>query len=707
MRVFLLLIFTVFFFSSNAQDLYHQDLVNYLKDNFDVENPKFLLFDNEQENINQAYIYGNVSTQTTEVTNSNYTLVENFKITSPGNNAWDAGKGIRNRTNIVQGDIVLISFWARSISPTSQVYLFGEDGSTFEKEVYNILSFTPDWSQYFVVFKSANSYSTEGFALGFHLSAQGQEVEIAGLTSLNYGSEYSVSDFPSSFSAANYEGSEEDAAWRALAQARINTIRKADLMVKIVNQDGDPVEGAEVKVEMQEHEFGFGSAYVSCRFPGNDCYNPTYVSKLLDLDGKGHTFNVGVTENALKWDAWEEEWLGSPEETVDAIRWLDNNGIKMRGHTLFWTGYQYMPDDISDNRADLDYVRQRLIDRVESMITHPVLSELVTEWDILNEITQNRDLENIFNADSNLSNGREIYQEIFDKVSTLQPEHINYVNDYVVLSGGGSSNFVINRYKEYLTELEESGVKFDGIGFQCHIGNQPTSILKVQAVLDEFYQRYNKRMKITEYDINPLVDEGIQAKYLEDFLTMIFSHPGVDAFIMWGFWDGNHWKDNAPLFYEDWSLKPSGTAFFNKVFDEWWTEEQGVSDDAGTIIFDAYKGKHKVTVTLGDIVIEQEVNLSQDETIEILMDGLNSTDDLEENMFSISPNPIQNNQLTIYYGDEYSDLDFIIYNLEGKICQNLAKVASGKPVNISVRSGIYILSSENNGARYTQKIIIP
>ena len=29
---------------------------------------------------------------------------------------------------------------------------------------------------------------------------------------------------------------------------------------------------------------------------------------------------------------------------------------------------------------------------------------------------------------------------------------------------------------------------------------------------------------------------------------MIFSHPATNGFLMWGFWDGAHWKDNAPYF---------------------------------------------------------------------------------------------------------------------------------------------------------------
>ena len=58
---------------------------------------------------------------------------------------------------------------------------------------------------------------------------------------------------------------------------------------------------------------------------------------------------------------------------------------------------------------------------------------------------------------------------------------LNYINDYVTLSGGGSGQSVTDRYKQYIQEILDSGAKVDGIGFQCHIGVQPTSILKIQA----------------------------------------------------------------------------------------------------------------------------------------------------------------------------------------------------------------------------------
>ena len=439
-------------------------------------------------------------------------------------------------------------------------------------------------------------------------------------------------------------------------------------MVNVKDVSGNALSNATVKIEMIEHEFGFGSAIVACRTPGNRCYNETYLSKLRNLDGKGHGFNVGVTENALKWDGWEEEWIGTPTETVNAVKWLSDSGIKMRGHVLVWPGFDNLPEDLRANKSNLPYLRNRINERLTTMLTHPELSQYIKDWDIINEITQNRDLEYAFDTDPTLSKGRDLYKEIFKKARELQPELTMYINDYIVESDGGSAAAAA-RYNTYLDEIHVGDVSFDGIGFQAHIGKQPTSILKFKQIFDDYSARYNARIKITEYDIHKEVDPMIQARYLEDLLTMSFSHPSVDAFIMWGFWDGNHWHQNAPIFNLDWSIKPSGQAYIDKVFNEWWTNEESSSDLSGKVSFRPYKGKHKITVTKNGKEKIQEVLLSNDAEVNITMDIISSTNNDIAPDFKIYPNPTSNE--VIIERNQNNKVEIKIMTIDGKLLESI------------------------------------
>ncbi|MEO1628248.1 MAG: hypothetical protein AAFV25_24075, partial [Bacteroidota bacterium] len=359
-----LLLTGLFAISLHAQDAYHQALLAFLQNDYGVEPSSYVLYDNEAAINDDLFIYGATRLTTTAVSGQTYSTVLTYENPSAQSAPWGAGTGIRNQTAIGAKDIVLISFWGRRLSASSELNLFAENATTFEKEVYFTLELESEWKRYFIAYESADAYAANAFSMGFHLGSIAQEFEIAGFTVLNFGTQYPLTDLPSDIGAGTYGGHEEDAPWRALAASRIESIRKADLTVTVLGDDGQPLEGAEVEVEMQEHAFGFGSAFVGCRFPGNRCYDATYVEKITNLDGKGHGFNVGVTENALKWDAWEEEWIGSPTETISAVRWLSDRGIDIRGHAMVWPGWQYLPEDLSDRRGELDHLRERITDRI-------------------------------------------------------------------------------------------------------------------------------------------------------------------------------------------------------------------------------------------------------------------------------------------------------------------------------------------------------
>lgn len=706
MRRTLIFTFSIFCFSLFAQDNYHTELVESLAENYAIENPEFVVSNTEQANFNAQYIYGDYSQNLESVSNQGFTLVQHIKVNSAGVNVWDSNMGFSSTKTVEKDDAVLVSFWGRSISTTTELWAFAEDGVDYEKEYYGQFSLTPDWTQYFMSLKADKTYNIGRFVVGFHLAAQPQEFEIAGFTVLNYKDKHDESELPSIFSPGNYEGNEADAPWRALAEARIESIRKSDLSIQILDQNGAPVSNANVNVEMQKHAFGFGSAIVTCRMPGNNCYNPLYVDKLHNLDGKGHGFNIAVTENALKWRAWENNWLGTPEETISALTYLHENGIPTRGHNLFWPGSDFLPQDINNNLSDIDYLRTRIDNRIEEMIGNDEIAAVVRDWDVLNEIAVNRDLEFAFDSDPAFANGRELYKDIFTKVKALDPDLQLYINDYVVLSGGGSAPTIINRYKQFLDELIANETPFDGIGFQGHIGTQPTSIPKTLQVYDEFAQRYNKRMMVTEYDINPSVDEETQGKYLEDFMTATFSHPFMDAFIMWGFWDGNHWKDNSAMFDIDWNLKESGASFIKKVFNDWWTSENLTSDDNGFVSVRPFKGVHVITVEKNGIVSEHEITLESNMDTTIVVDFSSSLEILDKNLFTLTPNPSESGFVTFEMPETIEKAKVEVINSEGVVLKVLEINTSKSTLDLAITTGVYIVNIKTAKGNVTKKLII-
>jgi GH35 family endo-1,4-beta-xylanase len=115
---------------------------------------------------------------------------------------------------------------------------------------------------------------------------------------------------------------------------------------------------------------------------------------------------------------------------------------------------------------------------------------------------------------------------------------------------------------------------------------------KVQSTLNRLGQ-FGLPIKITEYDFST-TDEQAKAKHLRQFYTICFAHPAIEGILMWGFWEGAHWRPKAALWKHDWTETPAAEAYRDLVFNEWWTKEAGKADSNGTYHTRAFYGKYTI-----------------------------------------------------------------------------------------------------------------
>ncbi len=627
-----------------AQDNYHTNLQSSLSSNYNLSNGSWVFSNTEEANYSNIAHWGG-SRSSEVVTGQDFSQLSQMSIGGQGNNPWDSGWKINNRTSIQQGDKVLLVLWVRAMTGGGAAKLFIEHATNFSKEVYLDVNITEDWEQYFIPFEATSSYNVDGLAFGFHLATQQQVVQIGGFTAINFGQQVNLDQIPSDFNNELYEGNEPDAPWRAEAAVRIENLRKADLTIEALDGQGNPIEEAQFEVQMMKHEFAFGSAITAARIAGNNNQNAFYENKIRNLDGKGHGFNWVVFENDLKWDGWEEEWFVSHDELVNAVAWLREQDIQIRGHNLVWPGLQYLPDDIAANINNPDYIWNRINERLEEILNYPGLKGNIPEWDVLNEIVVNTSLEPAFANVPGNSTGREVYADIFKRVREISPETKLYLNDYVTLTLNNTGGGQYDIKKARIQELLDANAPLDGIGFQGHIGGFPNGIPSVLATLDDFYDSFGLTAKITEFDLPPIVSEALGAKYLEDFLTAVFSHESMDGFLFWNFWDVATWRNpGANLFREDWSQTPAGDTFIDLVFNRWWTDTTAVTGPDGLSVTRAFKGKYQISYTCGGETVRDTIELTKDEKLTISCDNLQTnTDELAAKLidFQVYPNPAQ------------------------------------------------------------------
>jgi GH35 family endo-1,4-beta-xylanase len=309
-------------------------------------------------------------------------------------------------------------------------------------------------------------------------------------------------------------------------------------------------------------------------------------------------FNYATIDNNLKYEAWREgeKNAAKREQTLRAVQWIADKGLAQRGHTLVWW-LQY-------GKWKIDLPREEVIElmrkHIADMTSHPVLNKTILDWDVLNEASHNSPIYNHI--------GKEAFIELFRIARQHHPNGLLFINDAKITSQRIPKHAHHEGFHYDLAKyLIDNGAPLDGIGFQGHhSGNIATDPSEVLRILNRF-AALGKTLQITEFDIKTYNEGGntytqqeidqLEADYTRDYMTICFSHPSVDAFIMWGFWDGNHWKDNAPIFRRDWSLKPSGQIYKDLVFGKWWTREKGASDAEGRFATRGFLGDYEITVT--------------------------------------------------------------------------------------------------------------
>ncbi|RPI00961.1 MAG: T9SS C-terminal target domain-containing protein [Calditrichaeota bacterium] len=650
-----------------SEDAYHSALRLQLQNEYNLTDGNWVLNDTEKKN-NAAVNLTNVTRKLlTNAGSEPFTEILELKTSARKSNSWDNAARFATTQPVKKGDVLLLVIWMNSIESddryNSVVHKFELATTPYTQSLYQSGSIKPGWRQWLLPFQASVDYPAAGSRYQIDMGYMKGTIQIAGVAVINFGTKYKLSQLPISKHHMEYDGREADAPWREAALARIEQIRKGDLTIKVVNKQGQPIRNARVTADMIRHEFGFGTAIATHWFLTSTADAKTYREKLQDLTGDGRSFNMVVFENALKWDAWESDWEGDKNDVVDIIEWLRSNYIRIRGHCLVWPGTAYLPDKINQNLDNPDYLRDVIYDHIFEEAGHAGVQGAIEEWDVINEMIHNKTLENAFGT-------QDIYKDWLDWAHEADPAAILYINEYSVISSGGQDTATQTAYKTLLQNLITQGAPIGGLGMQGHMGANFTPPEQVLRVFDQFVD-LGLRMSITEYDAVG-ADKTIAADYMRDILIASFSHPGMTNFLMWGFWDGAHWFDDAPIFNKDWTLKPSGEAFIEWVFKKWWTNADGLTDAQGAFTTRAFYGDYKITATVeGE---EKDADLKFDrQSGEILLQldtantGVNSN--LPPRGFELTPaypNPFNAATTISYYLPVDDHVQLHIYNLAGE-----------------------------------------
>ena len=426
---------------------------------------------------------------------------------------------------------------------------------------------------------------------------------------------------------------EQNDTWRKRAAEGIERYRKGDGVVTVVDEAGNPVSNAKIKLTQKTHEFRFGANLFMLDELETDEKNEKYKKYFSDV------FNMATLP--FYWDALEPE-RGKPRYAKDSpkiyrrpapdlcIEFCEKHGIEPREHALAYDAF--FPKWLYD--ASVDEVKRELERRyaeiseryADKIRTIEVTNEM--EWDVG---------KTAFYDESN-------YVEwCFKLAEKYFPQNQLCINEHTGLAWEDKCR-ATDKYYAYIEANMLKGARIDAIGMQYRLFNKAElEYEKTRLTLNpenlykhmDMYATFGKPLQITEVTVPSYSweddDEEIQAKIIENLYSIWFSHPNVEQIIYWNLVDGYaHLWDPSPekikasqgdmtlgenyyhggLLRFDMSPKPAYYKIKELLQEIWHTEEELVTDKDGCVEFRGFYGEYDLLITANGKTVTRKIRLS-------------------------------------------------------------------------------------------------
>ena len=384
--------------------------------------------------------------------------------------------------------------------------------------------------------------------------------------------------------------------------------RRAEARLRLLKPDGTPAANLPVRIDQISHQFLFGCgafdavAMMKARSEAEKALLQERMDKWLSL------FNYGTLP--FYWGRYEPvEGQTAFAETMAAAKWLQKNGVRVKGHPLCW--HTVCADWLM--QYPNDEILRRQLARIRRDVT--AYRGVIDMWDVINEVVIMPVFDKYDNAVTRICRelGRTpLVKAVFEAARESNPDAVLLINDFNVSPA----------YEHLLEELLEAEVPVGAIGIQSHQHQGYWGREKLEDVLARF-SRFGLPIHFTENtlisgeimpayieDLNdwqvdswPSTPEGEerQAREIAEMYAILFAHPQVEAITTWDFNDGCWLKAPSGFVHEDNSEKPSYHALRKLIHGEWETHEELCTDAGGFVSFTGFKGGYMLSTEAGGL----------------------------------------------------------------------------------------------------------
>lgn len=412
------------------------------------------------------------------------------------------------------------------------------------------------------------------------------------------------------------ESKQDDMVSVAQAREDIETYRKGDVVLTVIDAQGQPYSEAIVSYTQTNHSFLF------------TCHNHETDG---ELDGDYLLVNTikqaGINSifQMMNWRFTEQE-----QEIYDFDEWDSRLRVQdFYEAGLVGIGYSLsFASSVPEFSLVPDYAYSLSFDELKNAVyqyiheTVEYYKDEIKIWNIFNEPT----LENALNL--NEQQEINVIKESVNAARDVDSEAQIMIN---VWPPGGDPHSGMYPY-DFLQEAIDAGVDFDIIGLEWYYNSYGASfwgggpfprlnLTSISEVIDE-YSTLDKKLFISEISVpsEPIGkgywgqawSEELQAEYLEAIYTIFFSKPQVMGIGWWDVTDAGAFIYYGGLLDEQAQPKQAYYTLQNLI-NNWTTNGTGVTDDNGELMFRSFGGAYEIIVSDPEtgISIQREVVIEE------------------------------------------------------------------------------------------------
>ena len=389
--------------------------------------------------------------------------------------------------------------------------------------------------------------------------------------------------------------------------------RKADAVLRIVDAQGQPIDGVKVRVEQQTHEYLFGCNLFVLGQLATPELNAKYEKAFTNL------FNFATLP--FYWGDLEPEkgkprfaegsnyiWRRPPPDRL--LAWCKAHEITPKGHALLYAKNMFMPEWTvrDDPKAFMKQARRHMQELARRY------GNEIPMWDVINE-----EIPRVAHLDQWHAVPDDYSVQAFQEADRLFSKDVKLlIND-----GTRQTHITTDQCEANVRKLIDEGVRVDGIGIQFHTYGNPLVSGKAYPPKEmlSVYDRLGKlgpMLYITEITIPGTGEDGpaLQAAVVANLYRLWFSTPKMAGVTWWNLGDGTAFRNEnkalGGLLDENLDPKPAYEALDRLINHDWKTKLETKSNANGKVSFRGFHGDYEVEVIQGGKSESFKVTLASD-----------------------------------------------------------------------------------------------